>query len=88
MGYTSMTPEQVQAVIGRMAVEWRGCTYDLLKRNCTHFSNEFCQRSGFGSAPSCPLSESVGGSLQGAEDRARGLREGSARSQATARRGA
>jgi len=61
MGYTSLTADQVQATIDRMAMDWTGASYDLLKRNCTHFSNEFCQRLGAAPLPKWVMSLAAAG---------------------------
>lgn len=52
MGFTSLSPSQVLRLIEGMKYEWRGCTYNLLTRNCHHFSDVFCQRLGALSLPS------------------------------------
>lgn len=46
MGYTTLSPMQVLKLIDVMKVEWKGSSYNLLARNCHHFSDEFCQRLG------------------------------------------
>lgn len=51
MGYTPLSPEQVWQVIEEMKPVWRGCTYNLLTRNCHHFSDTFCRRLGVGGVP-------------------------------------
>lgn len=56
MGTTSKTPEEVKAIINAMAVEWQGRDYDLLRHNCTHFSNAFTQELGVGSLPAWVMS--------------------------------
>merc|ERR1712194_720802 len=34
-----------------MLEEYPGHDYDLLRRNCTHFADDFCQRLGVGGIP-------------------------------------
>lgn len=51
MGYTPLSPEQVWQVIEEMKPVWRGCTYNLLTRNCHHFSDTFSRRLGVGGVP-------------------------------------
>jgi len=52
MGYTSCSPEEVWQIIEDMKIDWRGCTYNVLTRNCHNFSNTLCVRLGVGSIPS------------------------------------
>lgn len=51
MGYTTLSQMQVQQLIKDMKWAWRGCTYNLLTRNCHHFSDTFCQRLGVMGVP-------------------------------------
>merc|ERR550532_1754730 len=51
MGYASMTQEDIQCIIVEMSYDWRGCTYDILTRNCHHFSDAFCRQLGVGRLP-------------------------------------
>jgi len=51
MGYTSLSPRQVMQVIEEMKVEWKGCTYHVLNRNCHSFSDAFCKKLGVASMP-------------------------------------
>merc|ERR1712226_984265 len=38
-------------IISCMVEEYPGDDYDLLRRNCCHFADDFCQRLGVGSIP-------------------------------------
>eukprot|EP00438_Fugacium_kawagutii_P035140 Skav218780 [mRNA] locus=scaffold1372:415549:420987:- [translate_table: standard] len=40
MGRTRLTKQEVQDILEEMKQEWRGPDYELLKHNCTHFSDE------------------------------------------------
>mmetsp|Transcript_9426 Transcript_9426/g.25054 ORF Transcript_9426/g.25054 Transcript_9426/m.25054 type:complete len:231 (+) Transcript_9426:63-755(+) len=51
MGYTQCSPDQVARILQSMRVEWRGCTYNVLARNCHNFSDEFCKKLGVGGLP-------------------------------------
>eukprot|EP00419_Tripos_fusus_P001381 CAMPEP_0172671312 /NCGR_PEP_ID=MMETSP1074-20121228/10836_1 /TAXON_ID=2916 /ORGANISM="Ceratium fusus, Strain PA161109" /LENGTH=403 /DNA_ID=CAMNT_0013488337 /DNA_START=30 /DNA_END=1238 /DNA_ORIENTATION=+ len=51
MGQTPLSDEQVRDLLDKMHGEWLGADYDLLSRNCCHFSDDFCRRLGVGSAP-------------------------------------
>merc|ERR1712137_435685 len=46
-----MTHEDVRQVIIEMSYAWRGCTYEILTRNCHHFSDAFCRHLGVGRLP-------------------------------------
>lgn len=47
IGVTTMTEEKVHELLDTMDKEgWIGHTYDLLTKNCCHFSEEFAQRLG------------------------------------------
>lgn len=51
MGYTSCSARQVTQIIEEMKAEWKGCSYNVLSRNCHSFSNTLCQRLGTASLP-------------------------------------
>lgn len=51
MGYTKLSSSEVLKLIERMKVEWKGASYQLLTRNCHHFSDVFSQRLGVGAIP-------------------------------------
>lgn len=61
MGKTRCTPEEVQNILREMRKEWRGPDYELLKRNCTHFSDDFCRRLGLRRLPRWILNLSAAG---------------------------
>ncbi|CAI2174694.1 5569_t:CDS:2 [Funneliformis geosporum] len=44
MGYTTLDKEEIKNVIDELSAEWRGNSYNLLTRNCNHFSSELCSR--------------------------------------------
>lgn len=43
MGDTDMTEEELTGVMDKLQAEWQGCDYDLLRKNCCHFSTELCR---------------------------------------------
>mmetsp|Transcript_28142 Transcript_28142/g.39729 ORF Transcript_28142/g.39729 Transcript_28142/m.39729 type:complete len:271 (-) Transcript_28142:2970-3782(-) len=43
MGRTALTNEQLEQLINKLTAEYKGCSYHPLKRNCNHFSDEFCR---------------------------------------------
>mmetsp|Transcript_38945 Transcript_38945/g.70906 ORF Transcript_38945/g.70906 Transcript_38945/m.70906 type:complete len:494 (-) Transcript_38945:58-1539(-) len=51
LGRTPMSAEQIAAVLGDLVEEYPGRGYSLLRRNCCHFADEFCQRLGVGNIP-------------------------------------
>lgn len=51
MGCTHFKPEQVERIIYRLSTEWLGKDYDLLTRNCCHFSDALCKCLGVGRIP-------------------------------------
>mmetsp|Transcript_123293 Transcript_123293/g.356253 ORF Transcript_123293/g.356253 Transcript_123293/m.356253 type:complete len:241 (-) Transcript_123293:39-761(-) len=51
MGRTTMFKDGVDELIRLMAREWPVNGYDLLRRNCCHFSNELCLELGVGPIP-------------------------------------
>mmetsp|Transcript_48831 Transcript_48831/g.156995 ORF Transcript_48831/g.156995 Transcript_48831/m.156995 type:complete len:309 (-) Transcript_48831:56-982(-) len=61
VGYTSLSVDQVQGLVDKMADEWQGRDYELLRRNCTHFSRDFCERLGVGAVPSWVTSLAAAG---------------------------
>eukprot|EP00929_Paragymnodinium_shiwhaense_P008146 TRINITY_DN112088_c0_g1_i1.p1 TRINITY_DN112088_c0_g1~~TRINITY_DN112088_c0_g1_i1.p1 ORF type:complete len:397 (+),score=107.80 TRINITY_DN112088_c0_g1_i1:163-1353(+) len=44
MGRLEATPEQIRTVVTDFALQprWRGTAYDLLERNCNHFTSDLC----------------------------------------------
>jgi len=51
MGKTSLSPADVRELVEQLRAEWRGKDYDLLARNCCHFSDAFCKSLGVGPIP-------------------------------------
>jgi len=52
MGKVAVTEWEVQDLLTSLRPEWPLSEYDLFKKNCCHFSNEFCKRLGVGDIPS------------------------------------
>jgi len=44
VGYTRYSRVEVLAIVDHMMIDWPGCTYHFLTRNCHHFSEELCGR--------------------------------------------
>ncbi|CAE7817303.1 unnamed protein product [Symbiodinium sp. CCMP2592] len=42
MGYTDLSPFEVEMLITSMSRRWRGDRYHLYQRNCCHFADELC----------------------------------------------
>mmetsp|Transcript_55751 Transcript_55751/g.155396 ORF Transcript_55751/g.155396 Transcript_55751/m.155396 type:complete len:245 (+) Transcript_55751:1624-2358(+) len=64
MGVAELSQEAVDALLTEMCYEWRGTEYDLLRKNCCHFSDEFCERLGVGGIPTYLLNlASIGAKL-------------------------
>mmetsp|Transcript_65287 Transcript_65287/g.156034 ORF Transcript_65287/g.156034 Transcript_65287/m.156034 type:complete len:585 (-) Transcript_65287:5-1759(-) len=51
MGHVRLSAEEVQQLIDELAQAWHGEHYDLLRRNCCHFSDTLCWRLGVGRIP-------------------------------------
>lgn len=51
MGSTELSQEETWALGRGMSEEWSSDSYDLLRRNCCHFSDELCRQLGVGSMP-------------------------------------
>jgi len=51
MGETTLTVEEVEALLQQLAGEWYGPDYNLIHRNCLDFSNAFCKELGVGRMP-------------------------------------
>mmetsp|Transcript_49726 Transcript_49726/g.144274 ORF Transcript_49726/g.144274 Transcript_49726/m.144274 type:complete len:244 (-) Transcript_49726:72-803(-) len=51
MGETDFSQLDVEALLLELAGHWRGGHYDVLRRNCTHFSEEFLRKLGLGPVP-------------------------------------
>jgi len=48
---TKLTAEEVMEIVGVLIEEYPGDDYDILRRNCCHFADDFCQRIGVGHIP-------------------------------------
>jgi len=51
MGRTELSEEAFEALIAQLSQEWVGISYDLLGRNCCHFSDALCKELGVGAIP-------------------------------------
>jgi len=51
MGRTSCSEAEVLAIMDLLQTDWQVEEYDLLRRNCCHFSDELCWRLGVGAIP-------------------------------------
>lgn len=51
LGQADLTSEDVAELLSVLMEEWNGQEYDLLRRNCCHFADEFCKRLGVGGIP-------------------------------------
>lgn len=51
LGRTKLSMEDVAALIRDLVEDYPGQEYDLLRRNCCHFADDFCQRLGVGPIP-------------------------------------
>ena len=51
MGWTRKSPQEVEDLIRTMRPAWPGQEYDMLRKNCCTFSNEFCTALGVGEIP-------------------------------------
>eukprot|EP00928_Gymnodinium_smaydae_P036527 TRINITY_DN2551_c0_g2_i1.p1 TRINITY_DN2551_c0_g2~~TRINITY_DN2551_c0_g2_i1.p1 ORF type:complete len:213 (-),score=31.04 TRINITY_DN2551_c0_g2_i1:90-728(-) len=51
MGYTALCEEEVKSVLKSLRPAWHGQAYHLLRHNCTHFCDAFCERLGVGQIP-------------------------------------
>lgn len=48
---TKVVPEDIAGIISNLIEEYPGHDYDLLRRNCCHFADDFCRRLGVGGIP-------------------------------------
>ncbi|CAG8459116.1 7342_t:CDS:10 [Ambispora gerdemannii] len=44
MGHTELDKEEIIRTVNELSQEYRGNTYNLLTRNCNHFSGELCKK--------------------------------------------
>ena len=51
LGVTKLSSESVAELLGEAVENWPGDDYDLLRRNCCHFADEFCLNLGVGPIP-------------------------------------
>ncbi|CAK0863589.1 unnamed protein product [Prorocentrum cordatum] len=51
MGASPLSSEEIGKLLERMEEEWHGKDYDLLSRNCCHFSDALCRGLGVGTIP-------------------------------------
>lgn len=51
MGYTRLSGEEVADIVTQLLEEYPGQDYDLLRRNCCHFADDFARRLGVGGIP-------------------------------------
>jgi len=51
MGKTQLTKREVEQLIERLREEWQGKDYDMLRRNCVSFSEQFIADLGVGPVP-------------------------------------
>jgi len=51
MPQTKMSRKDVTQLLEQMKQDWQGPDYDILRRNCCTFSDDFCKRLGVGSIP-------------------------------------
>ncbi|CAE6967288.1 agaA [Symbiodinium sp. CCMP2592] len=52
MPCTHLSAVQIKEMTEQLSREYPGPAYDLLRRNCCHFADDFCQRLGVGRIPS------------------------------------
>lgn len=52
MGQTQLSRREVDALLGRFSQAWPATSYNLLRRNCCHFSDELSRQLGTGPIPS------------------------------------
>jgi len=51
LSHTQLHPDKIAHIISELIEEYPGEGYDLLRRNCCHFADDFCQRLGIGNIP-------------------------------------
>lgn len=51
MSPTNLSVSEIECVIESLAKEYPGTSYNILRKNCCHFADDFCQRLGVGSIP-------------------------------------
>jgi len=63
LGYTSLSPFDVQVLLRRLSDEWQEEDYDLLRCNCCHFSAELCRQLGVEAVPNWVLNLAGAGAV-------------------------
>jgi len=51
LGSVLLPEGKVREILETMKVQWPSRGYDMLRRNCSHFCDEFCQHLGVGTLP-------------------------------------
>lgn len=51
MRRTNFSASEVGDILEELSIQYTGPTYDLLRKNCCHFADDFCRRLGAGSIP-------------------------------------
>jgi len=51
MGQTPLSAAEISRLVASLSVEWTGSDYNLLSRNCCHFSDGFCRALRVGPTP-------------------------------------
>eukprot|EP00441_Pelagodinium_beii_P016505 CAMPEP_0197664688 /NCGR_PEP_ID=MMETSP1338-20131121/58791_1 /TAXON_ID=43686 ORGANISM="Pelagodinium beii, Strain RCC1491" /NCGR_SAMPLE_ID=MMETSP1338 /ASSEMBLY_ACC=CAM_ASM_000754 /LENGTH=281 /DNA_ID=CAMNT_0043243383 /DNA_START=28 /DNA_END=873 /DNA_ORIENTATION=+ len=51
MGVTQLSLESINSIISEMIEDYPGQAYDVLRHNCCHFADDFCQRLGVSATP-------------------------------------
>eukprot|EP00931_Biecheleriopsis_adriatica_P072089 TRINITY_DN4611_c0_g1_i1.p1 TRINITY_DN4611_c0_g1~~TRINITY_DN4611_c0_g1_i1.p1 ORF type:complete len:394 (+),score=85.29 TRINITY_DN4611_c0_g1_i1:39-1184(+) len=74
LGKTTLSEGEIGAVISSMLEEYPGDDYDLLRRNCVHFAEDFSRRLQVGGLPGwvCRLAN-IGAGLETAVQKAKGI---------------
>jgi len=80
LGNIQLSKKDVDRILEKMAHDWQGCQYDILRRNCCHFSAEFGKRLGAREVPRwisslAGVGASLHGAVVGATSRLRGAGE-------------
>jgi len=48
---TKFSAEEIAELLSELIEEYPGDDYDILRRNCCHFADDFCRRLGAGRIP-------------------------------------
>lgn len=65
LGTVTHSREYVDRLLDELEGAWLGEDYDLLRKNCTHFSNEFAMRLGVGQIPGWTMNlATIGATLE------------------------